>query len=190
MKPADLDPHCFSSMILWIRVPTSSGNHGKPGKSPKKKFHAWKNHGWVCTKKSMWAYYVEYSIWAVALDFQQFGMCNQQRPRPACANAQSDQNLCLSFEYSMSVKLLTEHHLEFLSLTGCFTGSSESTLVKLPNCWKSHDFYFRISNRNKCSWTRSKESQRHKTGYWKEITGDRRRKIIFRKGNRSGNSWK
>ena len=26
------------------RVPTSSGNHGKPGKSLKK-FHAWKNHG-------------------------------------------------------------------------------------------------------------------------------------------------
>ena len=30
----------------------------------------------------------------------------------------------------MSVKLLTEHHLEFLSLTGGCTGSSESTLVK------------------------------------------------------------
>ena len=28
------------------------------------------------------------------------------------------QSLCLSLEYSMSVKLLTEHHLEFLSLTG------------------------------------------------------------------------
>ena len=27
-----------------LRVPTSSGNHGKPGKSLKK-FHAWKNHG-------------------------------------------------------------------------------------------------------------------------------------------------
>ena len=38
----------------------------------------------------------------------------------------------------MSVKLLTEHHLEFLSLkTGC-TGSSESSLVKIPHCWKSH----------------------------------------------------
>ena len=37
----------------------------------------------------------------------------------------------------MSVKLLTEHHFEFLSLTGCFTGSSEATLVKIPNCWKS-----------------------------------------------------
>ena len=31
----------------------------------------------------------------------------------------------------MIVKLLTEHHLEFLSLTGGCRGSSESTLVKL-----------------------------------------------------------
>ena len=37
----------------------------------------------------------------------------------------------------MIVKLLTEHHLEFLSLTGGFTGSSESTLDKMPHCWKS-----------------------------------------------------
>ena len=36
----------------------------------------------------------------------------------------------------MNVKLLTEHHLEFLSLEVC-TGSSESTLVKIPHCWKS-----------------------------------------------------
>ena len=36
----------------------------------------------------------------------------------------------------MSVKLLTEHHLEFISLTGRSTGSSESTLVKMPHCWK------------------------------------------------------
>ena len=36
----------------------------------------------------------------------------------------------------MIVKLLTEHHLEFLSFKGggC-TGSS--TLVKMPHCWKS-----------------------------------------------------
>ena len=38
----------------------------------------------------------------------------------------------------MIVKLLTEHHLEFLSLKGGCRGSSESTLVKMPNCWKSH----------------------------------------------------
>ena len=38
----------------------------------------------------------------------------------------------------MSVKLLTEHHFEFLSLKGGSAGSSESTLVKIPHCWKSH----------------------------------------------------
>ena len=32
------------SMRQIFRVPTSSGNHGKPGKS-QKKFHAWKSHG-------------------------------------------------------------------------------------------------------------------------------------------------
>ena len=38
----------------------------------------------------------------------------------------------------MSVKLLTKHHLEVLSLKGGYRGSSESTLVKMSNCWKSH----------------------------------------------------
>ena len=38
----------------------------------------------------------------------------------------------------MTVNLLTEHYLEFLSLKGGYTGSSESFHVKLPHCWKSH----------------------------------------------------
>ena len=38
----------------------------------------------------------------------------------------------------MTLKLLTERYLEFLSLTEGFTGSSESTHVKMPICWKSH----------------------------------------------------
>ena len=38
----------------------------------------------------------------------------------------------------MILKLLTELHLEFLSLKGGCRGSSESTLVKMSNCWKSH----------------------------------------------------
>ena len=38
----------------------------------------------------------------------------------------------------MTVKLLPEHHLEFLSFKGGCTGSFESTLVKMPHCWKSH----------------------------------------------------
>ena len=37
----------------------------------------------------------------------------------------------------MIVKLLTEHDLECLSLKGGCRGSSESTLVKMSNCWKS-----------------------------------------------------
>ena len=36
------------------------------------------------------------------------------------------------------VKLLTEHHFEFLCLKGGCTGWYESTLVKMPHCWKSH----------------------------------------------------
>ena len=38
----------------------------------------------------------------------------------------------------MSVKLLTEHDLEFLSLKGVCTGSSEAILVKMAHCLKSH----------------------------------------------------
>ena len=38
----------------------------------------------------------------------------------------------------MILKLLPEHHLGVLSLKGGGTGSSESTLVKMSNCWKSH----------------------------------------------------
>ena len=38
----------------------------------------------------------------------------------------------------MIVKLLTEHHLEYLSLEGGCTGLSESTHVKMPHCLKSH----------------------------------------------------
>ena len=65
-------------------------------------------------------------------------MCDQQSFRSACAYAQSDQSLCLSLDYSVTVKLLTENHLEFLSLKGGCTGLSEPTLVKMPHCWKSH----------------------------------------------------
>ena len=38
----------------------------------------------------------------------------------------------------MTVKLLTEYHLEFLSLKGGCTGSYESTLVKMSHCLKPH----------------------------------------------------
>ena len=38
----------------------------------------------------------------------------------------------------MSVKLLNELNLEFLSLKEGYRGSSESTLVQMPHCWNSH----------------------------------------------------
>ena len=60
------------------------------------------------------------------------------KPQTSRAYAQSDQSLCLSLDYSVTVKLLTEHHLEFLSLNAGYTGSFESTLVNMPHCWKSH----------------------------------------------------
>ena len=60
-------------------------------------------------------------------------MCDQQSLRSACAYEQSDQSLCWFLKYFMSVKLLPENHLEFLSLRGGFAGSSESTLVKIPH---------------------------------------------------------
>ena len=38
----------------------------------------------------------------------------------------------------MIVKLLTEHHLEFLGLQGGCRVLSESTHIKMPHCWKLH----------------------------------------------------
>ena len=52
--------------------------------------------------------------------------------------AQFDQSLCCSPEFSMTLKLLIEQRLEFLSLKGGCTGSPESTLIKMPHCWKPH----------------------------------------------------
>ena len=46
----------------------------------------------------------------------------------------------------MIVKLLTERHLEFLSITGGCRGPSESTLVKMSNCWKSRALAHMISS--------------------------------------------
>ena len=60
------------------------------------------------------------------------------KPQISLHNAQSDQSRCQSLDFSISVKLLTEHKLEFLSLKGGCYSSSESTLVKMPNCRKSH----------------------------------------------------
>ena len=47
----------------------------------------------------------------------------------------------------MIIKLLTEHFLEILSLKGGCRGSSESTHVKMPQCWKSQALaHFMIKN--------------------------------------------
>ena len=40
--------------------------------------------------------------------------------------------------FASRLAILTEHHLEFLSLKKGCAGSSESTHVKIPHCWKSH----------------------------------------------------
>ena len=55
-----------------------------------------------------------------------------------CATSKASDQPAHMLEYSMIVKLLTEHHLEFLSLKGGCKGTSESTHVKMPHCWKSH----------------------------------------------------
>ena len=75
--------------------------------------------------------------WAVTWDFQQCGVCDQQRLIPACAYAQSDQSLCLSLKYSMcyatdwtsfgAYKLKGRLHFLFWVYT-----------CQMPHCWKSH----------------------------------------------------
>ena len=56
-------------------------------------------------------------------------------------------------EPSMNIKLLTYiHYLEFLSLKWGCTYLSESTLVKMPHCWKS-----RVSAQLLCCWWHLKE---------------------------------
>ena len=52
---------------------------------------------------------------------------------------------------------MTELHLEFRSLKGGCTGSSESRLVKMPHCWKSH-FAAQISQRIRCWYLRHSQT--------------------------------
>ena len=74
------------------------------------------------------------NIRAVAWDFQQCGICDQQSLRSACTYVQSDLRLCWSLEYSMSVKLMTEHNLEsklkrILHMLICVYTCQNATLV-------------------------------------------------------------
>ena len=107
-------------------------------------FQYWKATFYLRTgKKSVWDCNTEKEHTVIQkkmcnMRFPTMWLCDQQRLRPACTYAQSDQSLCLSLEYSMILRLLTEYHLEFLSLKGSCTGWSESALVKMPRYWKSH----------------------------------------------------
>ena len=65
-------------------------------------------------------------------------VCATSKASDQPAHTRSDQSLCLSLKYSMVAKLLSEHHLELLSVKGGCTGSSESTSVEMSHCWKSH----------------------------------------------------
>ena len=65
----------------------------------------------------------------------------------------------------MIVKLLTEHHLEWLSLKGGFRGSSESTHVKMPHCWKSHALAQIILDKTMYDYVRMTKSCRLNTPY-------------------------
>ena len=125
-------PRIQASVTLHrVTINTEFNNSRRNNISPDKQMRKimWHHAAQGCTSYN----------WASACDFQQCDMWDQQSLRSACAYAQSDQSLCLSLEYSMTVKLLTDKNLEFLSLKGGCTGSSESTLVKMSNCWKSHD---------------------------------------------------
>ena len=51
-------------------------------------------------------------------------VCATSKASDQPAHTRSDQSLCWSLEYSMIVKLLNEHHLEFLSLKRGCRGSS------------------------------------------------------------------
>ena len=46
-------------------------------------------------------------------------------------------SLIRDFACRLNILWLTGQHLEFLSLKGGCKGSSESTLVKMPHCWKA-----------------------------------------------------
>ena len=64
----------------------------------------------------------------------------------------------------MSVKLLTEHYLVFISLKGGCTGSSESTFVEMPQCWKSHVTAHLISKINQLLLLTRIDMSRSSTG--------------------------
>ena len=59
------------------------------------------------------------------------------RPEKTSDQPAHTRSLIRAFACRLSIQL-TEHYLKFLSLKGGCRGSSESTHVKMPHCWKSH----------------------------------------------------
>ena len=58
----------------------------------------------------------------------------------------------------MIVKLLTKHRFEFRSFKGGCKGLSESTLVKMPHCWKSQA----LAQSQLCTLTLKKDPKMHR----------------------------
>ena len=72
-----------------------------------------------------------------------FGPCHEIFNNVVCVTSKdSDQpahtrSLITAFACRLNIQCVLSY-LEFLSLNRGCTGSSESTLVKMPHCWKSH----------------------------------------------------
>ena len=74
--------------------------------------------------------------WAVTWDFQQCGMCDQQRLRPACTYAQSDQSLCLMLEYKATDRMafgVSKHKRRLHRLIWVYTFQN-ATLLEITCC--------------------------------------------------------
>ena len=80
----------------------------------------------------------------------------------------------------MTVKLLPEDHLEFLSLTRGGTGSPESIHVKMPHSWKSRCGSYAINLEMTTAKTQNRLQtvENHKTG-WKNLTAKKRLNFYF-----------
>ena len=64
----------------------------------------------------------------MTLEFQQCGMCTHKGSDQPAHTRSLIRGLCYSLEYSMTVKLLTEQRLEFLSLKGGCTCQNTTLL--------------------------------------------------------------
>ena len=74
-------------------------------------------------------------IWAAAWDL--ISVTSKSSDQPVHQHSLT-RAFASSLNILTTVMLLTEQHLEFLSLTRDCIGLSESIYVKMPHCWKSH----------------------------------------------------